>query len=311
MQKYRKRRYALVCLLLCLYAAIFLGSFWSGAGQQSTATATASDIQCSRNWLLLGTRWSCTAIVTDTDGKKYRFTSDASLLTPADIGTEVPMRKFTWKRSPPTFTTARAEFNPHPWNIIGAFASVALGIAGAIVLWPRNRIGWPEDAMSRRSEAQRLRAQWPWNIAIGVLGIYSAFWVHGVMIAAHLDPEVVALPTEGTGVATSCERDWRYLGAVWQCTVEVTPTYGTELTQTMGHSQFTPADIGIAKPVSLELGEWEAANQPHESKYAKLLLVALVFVGTTIAKPLSNLRIAQRLENSNPALDAQNRPFLP
>nr|QEO74946.1 hypothetical protein [uncultured bacterium] len=87
MTKYRKRRLSLLWLLLCLYGAGFLGSFWDDHGVTGDPVARADNIQCQRDWFLLGTRWDCSATVTDSDGKQYRFTSDSSLLTPADIGT--------------------------------------------------------------------------------------------------------------------------------------------------------------------------------------------------------------------------------
>lgn len=311
MTKYRSRRNAIASLLLCLYLAAFVGAFWADRGDGGKPVATADDIQCSRNWFLLGTRWSCSAIVTDTDGKQYRYTNDSSVLTPADIGTKVPMEKFTWRKSPPTFSPARASFTPMPWNMIGTFALIVLAFVGAFVLWPRDRLGWPTDPAKRRAEAQRLRAQWRWNLAIGVLALYGAYFVHGVFVVAHIDDGIAALPTQGTGKAQSCARDWRYLGVVWKCIVEVSPQSGAKVTQVMSQSQFTPDDIGKLKPVTLVSGNWEAVDQPYESRFAKAAMVMLILLGAVIAKPLSNLRMAQRLENTNPARNALNRKFLP
>lgn len=312
MTKYRKRRNAVIWLLLCLYTAFFIGAYWANTGPAYEAKATADNIQCSRNWLLLGARWSCSATVTDTDGKQYRFTSDSSQLTPADIGTKVPMAKFDWKDSPPIFATARAEFTPMPWNLIGTFAFIIAAFVGAFMLWPRDRLGYPTDPERRRTEARRLRAQWPWNLTIGALALYGAYFVHGVFVMAHIDDDgTFALPTEGTGAAQSCGRDWRYLGVVWKCRVEVTPQTGAKVTRTMSQSQFTPDDIGKPKPVTLLGGDWEAVDQPYESRFAKAAMVMLILMGTVIAKPLSNIQMAQRLENSNPARDALNRKFLP
>lgn len=312
MTKYRKRRLSLAWLLLCLYGASFLGSFWDDHGATGEPVARADNIQCQRNWFLLGTRWDCSATVTDSDGKQYRFTSDSSLLTPADIGTKVPMTKFAWKDSPPTFTPARAEFTPMPWNLIGTLVFIAAAFVGAFMLWPRDRLGYPADPGQRRAEARRLRTQWPWNLAIGALALYGAYFVYGVFVVAHIDDDgTVALPTEGTGVAQSCGRDWRYLGVVWKCTVEVTPRIGAKVTQTMSQSQFTPDDIGKPKPVTLQVGNWEAVDQPYESRFAKAAMVMLILMGTIIAKPLSNIQMAQRLENSNPERGSLNRKFLP
>ncbi|MDX3662747.1 DUF6346 domain-containing protein [Streptomyces sp. ID05-26A] len=311
MTKYRKRGFAVAWLLLSLYIAAFIGAFWADAGDGGKAVATANDVQCSRNWLLLGTRWSCTAIVTDSDGKQYRYTNDSSVLTPADIGTDVPMEKFTYRDAPPSFSPARASFTPMPWNQIGMFAFGIAAFAGAFFLWPRDRLGYPADPERRRALARRLRAQWPWNLAIGALALYGAYFVHGVFVVAHInDDGIVALPTLGSGTAQSCGRDWRYLGVVWRCAVEVSPRFGPGVTSTLSQSQFTPDDIGKAKAVTLLHGEWEAVDQPYESKFARAAMIMLILVGTVIAKPLSNLQIAQRLENSNPARDSLNRNFL-
>ncbi|MGZ3148072.1 DUF6346 domain-containing protein [Lentzea chajnantorensis] len=309
MTKYRKRSFALAWLVFCLYGAAFLGSYWADASDEGKAVATADDIQCSRNWFLLGTRWSCSATVTDADGAQYRFTSDSSLLTPADIGTEVAMEKFTSKKSPPTFTTARAEFAPMPWNLVGTLAFIALGIAGLVVLWPRDRLGWPKTREARLAEARRLRAQWPKNLAIGALGLYGAFFVHGVFVASHIDDNgIVALPTDGTGVVQSCGRDWRYLGAVRRCTVDVTSKTGARTTESI--TWFTPGDRGEQKPVTLVDGAWEAVDQPYENRFAKAFTVLLLLVGTVVAKPLTNLQMARRLENTAPGRDALNQSFL-
>jgi hypothetical protein len=307
--KYRKRRLSLLWLLLCLYGAAFLGSFWDDHGVTGDPVARANNIQCQPNWFLLGTRWDCSATVTDSDGKQYRFTSDSSLLTPADIGTTVPMMKFPGKKPPPSFSTARDEFTPKPWNGIAVFVLILLGLAGAAVLWPWRRSRWPTDRDERLAEARRLRAQWPKNLAIGILALYGAYFVHGVFVTAHInDPRILRLPTDGTGMAQSCSRDWRYLGAMWHCTVEVTPQSGTKTTQSMG--QFTPQDIGRPKPVTLLDGVWEAVDQPYENRFAKAAMVLLLLAGTVIAKPLSNLQIARRLENTDPGRNSLSQKFL-
>lgn len=310
--RYRKRRFAVAWFLSSLYAAIFVGAFWADHTDGGEAEATADNVECERNWMLLGTRWSCSAIVTDTDGKQYRYTNYSSMLSPADIGAEVPMEKFTYADGPPKFSPARGSFDPKPWNAIAGFALGIGAFAGAAFLWPPDRLGRPADPERRRALARSLRRQWRWNVPIGVLALYGAYFVHGVFVVAHInDDGTVVLPTQGSGTARSCDRDWRYLGVVWRCTVEVKPDFGSEVTQTMSQSQFTPGDIGEPKPVTLVRGStWEAVDQPYESKFAVWAMIVLIAIGTVIAKPLSNLRIARDLENSRPEPDPLDGQFL-
>lgn len=299
MTKYRKRRLAVAWWLVSLYAAIFVGTFWAGHTDGGEAEATASNVQCERNWLLLGTRWSCEAVVTDSDGARYRYTNHASMLTPADVGTDVPMEQFNHVGARPTFSPARGAFTPEPWNVIAGFALGIGAFAGLAFLWPPDRLGHPADPGRRRALAARLRRQWRWNLIIGVLALYGAYFVYGVFMVAHINNNgTVTLPTKGTGTARACDRDWRYLGVVWRCTVDVTPGFGNQVTRTMSQSQFTPDDIGVPKPLTLVRGStWEAVDQPYESDLARPAMAILLAIGTVIAKPLSNVQIARRLEN--------------
>ncbi|GGU26580.1 DUF6346 domain-containing protein [Lentzea flava] len=285
MKGHHQRWLAVVWLALCAYGAAFLVLFWEDHGPRGEPVAHADNIQCQRNWLLLGTRWSCTAIVTD-QGVRYRYTSDSSLLTPAD--TSVPMQRL----APHHFAPARASFNPAPWPTMGAVTLVALGLVGTGVLWQNSRAKRP----AAKAEARRLRAQARWYVGAGGLAFLAAYFVHGLLITARAD--VWPRRTEGTGVATSCERDWRYLGAQWRCDVDITAETGQKLAQTMSHSQFTRADIGIPKPVTAIGVRWEAVDQPYEHRFAKALFVLLLAGGMALLiKPTYDLARVRNLEN--------------
>ncbi|MET9227468.1 DUF6346 domain-containing protein [Lentzea sp. NPDC003310] len=294
MKGHHQRWLAVVWLGLCAYGAAFLMLFWEDHGSKGSPVAQADDIRCERNWLLLGTRWSCTAIVTD-QGVRHRYTSDSSLLTPAD--TSVPMQRL----APHHFAPARASSNPAPWPAVGAVSLVALGLVGAGVLWQNSLANRP----AVKHEVRRLRAQARWYVGAGVLAFLAAYFVHGLLITARAD--TWPRRAEGIGVATSCDRDWRYLGAQWRCDVDITAETGQRLTQVMSHSQFTPADVGVPKPVTATGARWEAVDQPYEHRFAKALFVLLLAAGVALLiKPTYDLARVRDLER--PDVPA---PFLP
>ncbi|MGZ3148074.1 hypothetical protein ACVDFE_40085 [Lentzea chajnantorensis] len=112
-------------------------------------------------------------------------------------------------------------------------------------------------------------------------------------------------PVEGTGTATSCDRDWRYLSATWRCTVDITAGTGEKVTQTIAHSQFT--EVGRPQPVTLIGTTWEVADQPFEHRFAKTALVLLLAGGVALlAKPLYDLSRIRDLEH--PGLPRQPLP---
>lgn len=281
---HHQRWLALAWLAVCAYGAAFLLLFWEDHGPKGEAVARADNIRCERNWLLLGTRWSCSAIVTDNYGLQHRFTSDSSLLTPDD--TSVPMQRL----STTDFAPARASSTPAPWPTMGAVVLIAFGLTGAGVWWQNSRTKRPPPA----TEARRLRAQARWYVGAGALALLAAHFTYGLLIAARAD--FWPRPPEGTGTATSCNRDWRYLGVTWRCTVDITAE--TKLSQTMSHSQFTEADIGHPKPVMFTGSAWEAVDQPYEHRFAKTLLVLLLAGGLALAaKPTYDRSRIRDLEN--------------
>ncbi|GGN13992.1 hypothetical protein GCM10011609_63220 [Lentzea pudingi] len=285
MKGHHQRWLALAWFALCAYGAAFLLLFWEDHGPRGSAVAQAENIQCERNWLLLGTRWSCSAIITDINGVQTRFTSDSSLLNPAD--TSVPMQRL----GPLDFVPARESFTPAPWPTMGAVVLIGIGLLGAGIWWQNSR----SRPRSPRAEVRRLRRHTRWYVGAGLLALAGAHFTYGLLIAARAD--FWPRPAEGTGVATSCDRDWRYLGASWRCTVTITPNTGGELIQTMNHSQFTAADLGTHKPVTFTGSVWESMDQPHEHRFAKTLMVLLLAGGVAlVVKPLYDRPRIQGLE---------------
>lgn len=143
---------------------------------------------------------------------------------------------------------------------------------------------------------RRLRRHARWYVGAGLLALTGAHFTYGLLIAARAD--FWPRPAEGTGVATSCDRDWRYLGAAWSCTITITPDTGGKLVQTMNHSQFTAADLGTHKPVTFTGSRWESVDQPYEHRFAKTLMVLLFAGGVTlVVKPLYDQPRIRGLEN--------------
>jgi Family of unknown function (DUF6346) len=69
-------------------ALLTFGGEVSSGGEQK---GHAQDISCKRNWWAFGLLWSCEATIVANDGKRHPYRSDNSMLTPADIGSQVPM----------------------------------------------------------------------------------------------------------------------------------------------------------------------------------------------------------------------------
>jgi hypothetical protein len=95
--RFRKRRHALLVALICLYGMVFTYIVFGVDRDRSSSAmgsvdAYAKNITCSRNWFVLGATWSCRADV-EYERKTYGYSSFASALTPADIGQPVPMTK--------------------------------------------------------------------------------------------------------------------------------------------------------------------------------------------------------------------------
>ncbi|MFI6097792.1 hypothetical protein ACIA8G_19715 [Lentzea sp. NPDC051213] len=183
---------------------------------------------------------------------------------------------------------------------MGAVALIAIGLVGAGVLWQNSLTRRPEP----RTETRRLRSQAPWYVGAGLLAFVAANFTYGLFIAARAD--FWPRQTEGSGVATSCDRDWRYLGATWRCNVDITAE--SKLSQEMDHSQFTEADIGHPKAVTFTGLRWETVDQPDEHRFAKALLILLMAGGVALsAKPLFDLARARDLEA--PGLPRRHLPL--
>lgn len=78
-----------VVALYCAHAAtlFFDGEPASGGEPKGYAETTS----CTRNWWAFGALWYCEATIVANDGKRIPYRSNNSLLTPADIGNQVPM----------------------------------------------------------------------------------------------------------------------------------------------------------------------------------------------------------------------------
>lgn len=78
--------------LAVLYGAqAALLTFGGEASSGGETKGHAQEISCHRNWWAFGLLWSCEATIVGNDGKRYAYRSDNSILTPADIGSQVPM----------------------------------------------------------------------------------------------------------------------------------------------------------------------------------------------------------------------------
>ncbi|GLY48919.1 DUF6346 domain-containing protein [Lentzea sp. NBRC 102530] len=96
----RKSVVTVIMWLVALYstgAAIL--AFNGDAASGGPVMGYAQDISCHRNWWAFGLLWDCTATVVANDGRRDHYHSDNSMLTPADIGTQVPMTTKRVRRS--------------------------------------------------------------------------------------------------------------------------------------------------------------------------------------------------------------------
>jgi hypothetical protein len=83
---------AAVLWIVALYTAQAATLFFDGdAPSGGDPKGYAQDISCKRNPWAFGLLWYCDATIVADDGKRYAYSSKNSLLTPADIGKQVPM----------------------------------------------------------------------------------------------------------------------------------------------------------------------------------------------------------------------------
>ncbi|WP_329787402.1 DUF6346 domain-containing protein [Lentzea sp. DG1S-22] len=83
---------AVVTWLAVLYGAqAALLTFGGEVSSGGEPKGNAQDISCKRNWWAFGLLWSCEATIVANDGKHHPYHSDNSILTPSDIGNQVPM----------------------------------------------------------------------------------------------------------------------------------------------------------------------------------------------------------------------------
>ncbi|GGN13976.1 hypothetical protein GCM10011609_63190 [Lentzea pudingi] len=119
---------AVVLWIVALYLAQAAPRFFGGEdGSGGETKGYAEDISCSRNWWAFGALWSCDATIVANDGKRYRYHNGNSSLTPADVGTRVPMTNNRVR-------TSRSSAASVKWGVTEprepVKALVALSIAG-------------------------------------------------------------------------------------------------------------------------------------------------------------------------------------
>ena len=83
---------AVVLWIVALYIAQAGPQLFGGeAGSGGEPKGYAENISCKRNWWAFGALWHCNATIVSNDGERVPYSSKNSSLTPADIGTRVPM----------------------------------------------------------------------------------------------------------------------------------------------------------------------------------------------------------------------------
>lgn len=299
---HRKRRYLGLLLVLSLYGPAFAYGGLDDTGKRETrADAVATDITCEPDWFLLGAVHDCRATIRYEGRELTRWFRHE--LGPDDVGREVPvtMTGVNPRTSEPRFVPARAD-----QGVPEAVFSLVVLAAFAVIIFLAARILGVTTALHRRrtvpvpapgeraARAVRLRSRARIALVLVPFCLYGAYFVHGTLVAGKAEagrrpPEAVA-----TGTAVACEPDWRFLGAVESCEVDVvvtdpldrflSPTGEQEFTLTLGHSQFTSEDVGgAAKPLAattdanpLTKGRvWTVTPAPAEAEWAKVLMILL------------------------------------
>ena len=77
-----------VVALYCAHAATLFFDGEPGSGGEPKGYAETTS--CSRNWWAFGALWYCEATIVANNGTRIPYRSNNSLLTPADIGRQVP-----------------------------------------------------------------------------------------------------------------------------------------------------------------------------------------------------------------------------
>lgn len=121
---------AVVLWIVALYVAQLGPRFFGGEASSGGETkGYAQDISCSRNWWALGVLWSCDATIVANDGKRYRYHNGNSSLTPADVGTRVPM-------TINSFRTTRSSAPSVEWGVAELRAPIKALVALCLVVPP-------------------------------------------------------------------------------------------------------------------------------------------------------------------------------
>lgn len=147
------RKHIITALMwtLALYSAgSFVLIFNGDAASGGPAKGYATDISCRRSWWAFGTLWDCTATVVAFDGRRDRYHSDNSLLTPADIGKQVPMTTNRVRRSRTTseeWGLARKVRSNTVGHVLGTFGVVAVAATLTYLMYRK-----PHPVKAKRPE---------------------------------------------------------------------------------------------------------------------------------------------------------------
>lgn len=306
--RFRKKRYALLVLVLGLYGLFFSGIVFGYERDDVRAStraedARAEDISCSRNWVVLGATWSCRATVVTPDGQRVPYAGFASALTPADIGHDVAMSEIRVKGHGSQFVPTRDRPRATAMLLLSLVLFGSAVVLGPIVLWPRKPFQAPAPlrAAEKVGEARKLRRRAGVLLGVGVVVLYGSYTTFGFLVPATANTDhAVHQEVKGTGVPSSCTRDWTHLGLLWSCDVTITlanpgvtilsPTRSSPFTSTVHYSQFAPEDIDrpvpmTASPTMNPFGHgyvWAVAEQPREPGFAKVTVILLLMAGLVV-----------------------------
>jgi hypothetical protein len=202
--------------------------------------------------------------------------------------------------------------------LLSSVGFLSLAVLGPAMLWPRKPYQAPAILASgeKLERARKLRQRSWILLGLAVTGIYGGYATFGFLMAVHANTDSAKRQqVEGTGVASSCSRDWTYLGQLWSCDVTIdqsnpkvtilSPTGASPFTTTVRYSQFTPDDIGRPVPMTASPNinpfagafEWSVAEKPGEPPIARWLFIMLPIAGLVcLVVALGGRKQARRYE---------------
>lgn len=132
----KKIAVAAIIWIAALYSAQASTLLFNGVpGSGGPPMGHAENITCARNWWAFGLVWSCNATIVANDGQRHPYSDNSSALTPAAIGTQVPMtlrdvRSSRSSQATPTWAPAERKDPSKGLSVLGlmGFPAVALFI---------------------------------------------------------------------------------------------------------------------------------------------------------------------------------------